>query len=1202
MSELDISPEDQLPDDETDGSFDLVLEEAEQARRAGDLDGALDAYERALQVAPDDTAILMAKAQTHLVAGQARDALHTCIRLLEVDPHHMGARTEMAEALRLMGRSEEAHAIHALLLHDRPDSPYTWCGLARLLEDEGHLAAAETCLRRALALSMAHVPAQTVLAQHLINTDNHEGAIDAYHDAIALEPDNPAHHTGMALSLMALGRLDEARDRIERAIGLDDDYAEARVAKADILTMAGRAAEAQADAAWRWRLPGHARPLADLPAWDGGDLDGARLVLYGETSRTETIRMARLIPQVVARGAHLTLMVHPDLVALMEVQPGVERAIPNDEEPPADLEADCAAALGDLPALLGLEHYDLPQPLAELEAPARRKRPVVVPMDTVMKVGVAWCGSDATPPVPIEELLSLASIPGLVLFGLEFAPDGAKAAAQSDPSLVTDLGPTLSDFADVAGRISQLDVVVAADGPVAHLAGAMNIPVLLMLSFDHHPRWTRSGDQSPWYPTARLFRQHHPGQWRRTVNEVRAALSRMVRAKARDLAEAEAKAQSPIGAQASLLDAHLLADDLLVDATAGDGVLSRLGLIRDSVAILALEANPILADQLSHELNDAHLLRAALGPVGRPILAGDAPRGGRRLHALPPWVAAPHRAIDLSRALAEVPDRGERRLVLRLDPRGHEEDVAAAMGDIRPALICFYHDRGSGFAAWARSQGYRLWRIRDGSVGPAVPFEDEPGAVLALGPGLEPAAEYGNRALLPPLAADIDAAHAEAQSLAEQAAEAEAEGDAERAADCLAQALMTDPFNARANIAKGQTMQRQGRIAAAIACYHRAATRAPGAELALRLAEALRELRHYDEADSALHQARELEPDNPAHIHALALLRRDQGRLEEAASLLEPILDSHPEAGWELSQVRLALGDLPAGLALLDQRPRDTLPAGMPAIELPPPGIPIWTGDDVDGQTILVYQDCDLADAVLLARFIPRLAERGARVVLACQHELVPLLEGREDVAEILAGDDPAPECQVAAGLMDLAPHLARPGYRTPGGYIDLPDHVRPRRFTKDDRLRVGLAWGGRPVGQGCQLSDMLRLATDPSIALVALGGEGTAQDIDAVGAEALIEKVIPEPADMAETAALIAAMDLVVGGDTAEVHLAAAMGKPTFVLVPHAFTWRWTHGRDDCPWYPTVRLFRQSANGSWRNAMKRIARALKIWSAKKQG
>ena len=95
---------------------------------------------------------------------------------------------------------------------------------------------------------------------------------------------------------------------------------------------------------------------------------------------------------------------------------------------------------------------------------------------------------------------------------------------------------------------------------------------------------------------------------------------------------------------------------------------------------------------------------------------------------------------------------------------------------------------------------------------------------------------------------------------------------------------------------------------------------------------------------------------------------------------------------------------------------------------------------------------------------------------------------------------------------------------------------------------------------------------------------------------------VTPPPRDLAETAAIIAALDVVVGGDTAEIHLAAAMGKPTWVLLPDAFTWRWPAHRDDSPWYPNTRLFRQSTDGSWRHAMDRIASALKVLAAKKRG
>ncbi|MBV5325050.1 MAG: tetratricopeptide repeat protein, partial [Rhodospirillaceae bacterium] len=133
-----------------------LLQEADIARRRSDFDGAISAYLQVLDVDPEWVDALLGIAQCHHVLGRPRDALQTCITLLEMDPRHVGARLEMAEALRQIGRIDEAHAIHDLLLHERPDSPYTWCGLAHLLTDESHSEAAEACLRRALALSTTH--------------------------------------------------------------------------------------------------------------------------------------------------------------------------------------------------------------------------------------------------------------------------------------------------------------------------------------------------------------------------------------------------------------------------------------------------------------------------------------------------------------------------------------------------------------------------------------------------------------------------------------------------------------------------------------------------------------------------------------------------------------------------------------------------------------------------------------------------------------------------------------------------------------------------------------------------------------------------------------------------------------------------------------------------------------------------------------
>lgn len=1176
-----------------------LLDEAALARRTGSFEAALAAYATVAEMDSGHMEARLAMAQIFLETGRLHNALETCLALVELDPRHIGARLEMAEVLRRLGRSEDAHAIHELLLNERPDSPYAWSGLAGLLAEEGHEAAAEACLRRALALSPTHVAAKSALARLLERRHDHLAAIEIWHDAIDLAPDAPGNHTGLARSLMALGRVDEAMARLDRALALDGDDVEARLIRAGLRSLAGREQDSWEDAEWRWLRPGRQRPHLPGEAWAGQDAPGAHLLLHAEQSLSDALRLLRYLPPLVERGFVLSLMVQPALVPLLSGLGGIEQIFRLDRPVPLDLMADFHAPLADLPRLTGLEPDSLPA-APWLEAPRRRRRPILAPPDIVLKVGLAWIGRDAAATLALPLLLPLAECPGVVLFALEFGPSSGTAAAATlaDPSLVTDLGPAIADIADLAGRIAELDLVVAADCATAHLAGALGKPVLLLLPVDRHPRWRRAGEATPWYPGMRLFRQDVAGEWRPVVARIGAELKRLAAGQNEARTAERAAHAGTEAAQKAFLAAHLMADDLLVDIQAGeDGAFIPE---RNDLRILAVDPSPAAAASLRERLAERpeiEVIAAALGGQPAPVLTSRTERRGRRVFPLPPGIPGSGVSRDLASVLNERPDLAGRRLVLRLGQTGWEGDILAGLGEITAAVLVLGHRPGNDAAERLLQAGFSLWRFPgETAFGPVIPFAGEAGVVLALRNGLAPADHYGP-ASLPPSPEDIGHSHAEAERLTAEGLAHQAARRLGEAAAAYAGALMHDPFAAAANANKGVLMHMGGRRDAAISCYRRALVRADNPAVTANLGNALRESRRFDEAEAAFAHAHAADPGRADYLFDLALLRRDQGRLAEAARLLRPMVAVRPGAAWTLAQILITMEENAEGFALFRHRPSPPSPA---------PDLPPWQGDDLMARSVLVHQDCDTADAILLARFIPRLAGRGGLVTLICQADLAPLMEDLSGIERVLNDDDPVPICDLRAGLTDLPRLLSMGGEALRLAcppYLTLPAGLRPRRAARSERLRVGLSWGGRPEGRGCPLGDLLILAADPDLALVALGDDDVVGPaIRAAGARSLVDQAVPPPADLAESAAIIAGLDVVVGGDTAECHLAAALGKPVRLLLPDAFTWRWPPGRDDSPWYPGVRVFRQSADGAWNRALERVAATLQVLAARKRG
>ncbi|EME67508.1 hypothetical protein H261_23157, partial [Paramagnetospirillum caucaseum] len=390
-----------------------------------------------------------------------------------------------------------AHAILDILLMERPDSVHVWCGLSRLLADEGRLPGAEATLRRALRLHPGHGPAWAALGGVLARRGEGEAALDAFHAAITLEPERPCHRVGLAETLLDLGRIDEAAEHIDRALALDDEDASAHMARARLAMLNGRLAEAWEEALWRHRLPAAARPRLPAAPWEGEDLDGARLLLHAESGLADTLMMARFVPVLAECGAAITLVAQPELLPLLEILPGVVRVLPLGRPLPDDLQADYVASLDDLPLLLRVGLHSIPaQPY--LTPPPRRIRRIRVPAGILVKVGIAWAGDRPEDSLAFPLALGLATVPGTLLFSLQTGPRADEARRLADPALITDLSPTIADLADLAGRIAEMDMVVAADGPAAHLAAAMGKPVLLLLPHAAQARWMRDRDDTPW--------------------------------------------------------------------------------------------------------------------------------------------------------------------------------------------------------------------------------------------------------------------------------------------------------------------------------------------------------------------------------------------------------------------------------------------------------------------------------------------------------------------------------------------------------------------------------------------------------------------------------------------------------------------------------------------------------------------------------
>lgn len=419
----------------------------------------------------------------------------------------------------------------------------------------------------------------------------------------------------------------------------------------------------------------------------------------------------------------------------------------------------------------------------------------------------------------------------------------------------------------------------------------------------------------------------------------------------------------------------------------------------------------------------------------------------------------------------------------------------------------------------------------------------------------------------------------------------------------LRRALRLVPQSAAMKTHVALALMQMNRIAEAAVEIGRAAALTPGAPDATE-ADGL--IRHsagdYPGAIIRLLRAHVSRPQKTETLLSLGAAMRDARLFDAAETAYAAAVARRPdlrEAWLGRAAVRLTRGDLPGGWADFEKRWK-------PAGDAPDGPKPAWDGRPLNGETLFIRAEQGFGDALQFARFVPFAADRGARVVLEAHPALVRLLRGLDPRIVVHPADAPPPPFDLHCPIMSLAGLFGAALNNLPPPPRLTPDPAEAARAAARVRaagaaLNVGLCWAGNPSHKNDRnrslppdaLAALLTpLSAAPGIALWSLQtGDGRQ------GAYAPLNAVLSPPPlpliDFAATAACIAALDAVVAVDTSVVHLAGTLGVPCRALLPYAPDWRWLVGRDDSPWYPSLRLIRQQRPGDWRDVAAKTAALL---------
>lgn len=430
--------------------------------------------------------------------------------------------------------------------------------------------------------------------------------------------------------------------------------------------------------------------------------------------------------------------------------------------------------------------------------------------------------------------------------------------------------------------------------------------------------------------------------------------------------------------------------------------------------------------------------------------------------------------------------------------------------------------------------------------------------------------------------------------------------DRKRAAEALTSfdaVLARAPDHLQARVNRANALAALSRFDEAMADYDAALKLAPGHPLVMfNRGNALREQGRDADAIADYDRALAAMPQHAPAWQNRGLALAAQNRHAEAAASYDRVLalqPQHADAHFNAAMSLLTIGDYRRGFAEYEWRGRRTGMEGKPRFRAPP-----WLGDPpLAGKTILLHAEQGLGDTVQFARYAPLLARAGATVMLEVQPELKELLSGLDGVAAVLARGDKLPNfdqhCPLASLPLALKTDIATIPSEFPYLRPSEPRMARWRsRLEAIPPPRVALAWSGRAThandrNRSLALAQLEPLVAMPELRFISVQRELCPGDAERLAGDPRITHIGDELANFADTAAVLSLADLTLSVDTSVAHLAGALGRPAFVLVPFQPDWRWMLDREHSPWYPAVRLFRQQRPGDWSGAIERVRSAL---------
>jgi tetratricopeptide (TPR) repeat protein len=1091
-----------------------------------------------------DKALLEKATQLH-IAKQLDEAEKIYKQLLAKNQNCTQAISALGTICLQRSQPDEAKELFKKSLALNPKQPVALCNLGVILSESGHKNEAIASYKAAITLAPNFTEAFSNLGGVLAYLEQNEEALYYCKRAVEMKPDYIDANFNLAVAYYKSMQFEEAEIAFKKTITLNPNHAGAHLNLGYSKLLQGDLENGLPLYEWRWydQQANEKKHHFKQPLWLGKeDINGKTILLDAEQGLGDCIHFCRYALEVEKLGAKVIIAAHGPLINLIQ---SLSKNFTYMQENTPTQTFDFHCPLVSLPLAFNTRLETIPAKVPYLSAPSDKIalwQQKLVPKARP-RIGIVWSGTahhknDRNRSIPLQLFSSLLQVDAeFHVLQKETRPSDVGVQLMLATYKKIQLHQhDLHDFTDTAALINEMDLIISVDTSVAHLAGAMGKPVWVMLQYVPDFRWLLDRDDSPWYPTARLFRQTTNGDW---------------------------------------------AD-----------VIERIGLALDDFFLGKLRINHGLLNQ-PLELN-IHRQSAQIDEAIK-LHSAEKFEDAKRIY-LAVLKSAPNHTEVLT-LLAT--------LYFQLDNLESSQLHFEKALNLDNTNVLTLHNYGLLLA--------KLNRFDDAL--------QSINAALALNPQYEEA--YKNKVILLKKMGEQDAiieTYQCAVSHIPQAASLHNKlyhhlHDAKRYDEALLainQFIALDSTVAEAYNNRGNTLLNLKKPKDALASYQQALAIKPDyAHAHANAGNANLALNRYQDALSTCEAALKLKPALLSALNsranALGKLRRFDEALSAYSAIIEADANNH-FAVFNKGLLHLLMGDYKVGWPLYEAR--------WQAVPLPKQQEfftkPMWLGQEsLVGKVIFLHSEQGYGDIMQFCRYAQLLIKRGAGQVYVTAHKVLYklLLDSFSHNAEtrnviVITDGDVLPQFDYQCPLLSLplAFDTQLNSIPAPAPYLFANDALKSEwqarlKSNATNKPKVGLVWSGSQQ----HLDDNNRSVPFALLAnILALDMQFHCLQKDISPADKADFKNLELQShqegltDFAETAALINEMDLVITVDTAVAHLAGAMGKPVWVLLQNIPDFRWLLDRDDSPWYPTAKLFRQSKSGDWTDVIKRVYQALK--------